>query len=229
MNAVVVRWVRRGGQIEKLYPWLVARLPKAPFETLIEERSKETDRVAGKRPAWTAYGGASRRPNEVRSARIMGRLYADLVSHLAPATVVEFGTAFGVSGMYFSAALNHIGSGRLYTFEPNRAWPSWRLRTSTQSAEVTLRLLAPSRTTSTGSRTHRPGLHRCRSREPLGATPVRPGGEQVQTRRSRLVGRHRLFRRHALLLEAAFHGFTRQGELFDRRPSRRHRTRLIWL
>ena len=110
MNAVVVRWVRRGGQIEKLYPWLVARLPKAPFETLIEERSKETDRAAGKRPAWTAYGGARRRPNEVRSARIMGRLYADLQT-LAPATVVEFGTAFGVSGMYFSAALKQIGGG----------------------------------------------------------------------------------------------------------------------
>ena len=39
-----------------------------------------------------------------------------------PATIVEFGAAFGVSGMYFTAGLEAAGSGHLYSFEINREW-----------------------------------------------------------------------------------------------------------
>lgn len=49
-------------------------------------------------------------------------LYAHIVKSRRAGTVVEFGSAFGVSGMYFVAALEAQGHGHLYTFEVNSEW-----------------------------------------------------------------------------------------------------------
>jgi predicted O-methyltransferase YrrM len=96
-------------------------MPFAPQEDLIEERSGETDDL-GEFHAWEVYGDVKRKPNHVRSSRVLGRFYADVVRRLRPMNVVEFGTAFGVSGMYFTAAMRQLGAGRLWTFEPNALW-----------------------------------------------------------------------------------------------------------
>ena len=39
-----------------------------------------------------------------------------------PEIVVEFGAAFGASGMYWLAGLGATGHGRLFSFEPNPDW-----------------------------------------------------------------------------------------------------------
>lgn len=117
-----LQWVRREGNLADIYPARATRLPAAPMESRIESRCDDLEAV-GERPAWTeGYGTVARKPSEVRSARVLGRFYADLVRRLRPSTVVEFGTAFGVSGMYFTAALQETGQGRLLTFEPNHSW-----------------------------------------------------------------------------------------------------------
>ncbi len=71
-----------------------------------------------------AYGevGGVRMPDDVRSSADLGDLYAWLVQQRRPATVVEFGSAFGVSGMYFATGLAAAGHGHLYSFEINREW-----------------------------------------------------------------------------------------------------------
>jgi predicted O-methyltransferase YrrM len=49
----------------------------------------------------------------------MGKLFSWLAKERNPAHVVEFGTAFGVSGMYWLAGME---TGHLHTFEPNPDW-----------------------------------------------------------------------------------------------------------
>ncbi|WP_242661338.1 O-methyltransferase [Mycobacterium mantenii] len=75
----------------------------------------------GALPLAEAYGqpGATRKPKQVRAASWQGDLYAYLVGCHDPGIVVEFGSAFGVSGMYLSSALRR---GRMYSFEINPAW-----------------------------------------------------------------------------------------------------------
>ena len=62
------------------------------------------------------------RPTRWRSSADAGDLYSWLVQQRAPKTVVEFGSAFGVSGMYFAAGLEGAGAGHLYTFDINSGW-----------------------------------------------------------------------------------------------------------
>lgn len=61
-------------------------------------------------------------PDGVRTVPAMGNLYTYLVQKLKPKTIVEFGTAFGVSGMYFLAGINSNNKGTLLTFDPNDVW-----------------------------------------------------------------------------------------------------------
>jgi predicted O-methyltransferase YrrM len=117
---------------------LTAALPRfaiiprpAPKERLIRARVSETQK-AGPLPLWSGYENlvgyprparnSSRTALEVSVRPTFGRLLARLVETIRPTTVVEFGTAFGVSGMYWLAALETNGHGRLVTFEPNDAW-----------------------------------------------------------------------------------------------------------
>ncbi|WP_030903408.1 O-methyltransferase [Streptomyces sp. NRRL F-5126] len=50
-----------------------------------------------------------------------GRLLYNLVRAVRPATVVEFGTSYGISTLHLAAAVRDNGSGRVITTEMNRA------------------------------------------------------------------------------------------------------------
>ena len=52
----------------------------------------------------------------------MGRFFSCLVTNRRPSVIVEFGTAFGVSGTYSLFGLESNGGGTLLTFEPNDVW-----------------------------------------------------------------------------------------------------------
>jgi predicted O-methyltransferase YrrM len=118
-------WVKREPS-----SWLVSNLPeksfrpgRAPHARRIEERTAATQKL-GAKPLWQGYGqnGAVRAANEVRTSARMGCLFTWLVLRRKPSVVVEFGTAFGTSGMYWLSGLETTRSGKLFTFEPNREW-----------------------------------------------------------------------------------------------------------
>ena len=48
--------------------------------------------------------------------------FAWLAEQRCPQTVVEFGSAFGFSGMYWVSRLEAAGAGHLYSFEINPIW-----------------------------------------------------------------------------------------------------------
>ncbi len=98
----------------------------------IEARCEQTAAV-GALPLWDGYFGlenypknvstsAVRSSNQVRTARKTGMFYSAITASLKPKEVVEIGTAFGVSGMYWCAGLSMNGFGRFTGFEPNTAW-----------------------------------------------------------------------------------------------------------
>jgi predicted O-methyltransferase YrrM len=105
-----------------------AAFPPLPDETLIEARAAQTQQT-GAHPLWEGYrasgstrGGPVRTSNQVRTRPAVGRFLSWLVSCKQARCVVEFGTAFGVSGMYFLSGLKSVPDGRLYTFDPNETW-----------------------------------------------------------------------------------------------------------
>ncbi|BCZ24973.1 class I SAM-dependent methyltransferase [Mycobacterium senriense] len=111
-----LKWVKRGGRVTGL----PRRLPPAARKTEIETSARATEKL-GALPLSEAYGqpGATRKPKQVRAASWQGDLYAYLVGWRDPRIVVEFGSAFGVSGMYLSSALRR---GWMYSFEINPSW-----------------------------------------------------------------------------------------------------------
>jgi predicted O-methyltransferase YrrM len=127
-----VRFVRDGPG------WLRRNLPKGQFlaptpieADRIEALAFETE-LAGAKPLWEGYAavpdyprptaGSKRRSGQVRSPASAGHLFAWLAAERAATIIVEFGTAFGVSGMYWLAGLKGNSEGRLLTFEPNAVW-----------------------------------------------------------------------------------------------------------
>lgn len=76
--------------------------PRPALAKKIEDLAAATHAL-GQQPLWEGYGqnnarGPTREANDVRTPALFGAVYADLVSKLKPEIVVEFGTAFGVSG-----------------------------------------------------------------------------------------------------------------------------------
>jgi predicted O-methyltransferase YrrM len=116
--------------------WLTQHLagplapPPPPQAALIEARASATQAL-GPQPLWDGYAaargrraapGATRSPDTVRTRPLAGQLFAWLAASRRPEAIVEFGTAFGVSGMYWLAGLEQAGTGHLFTFEPNAVW-----------------------------------------------------------------------------------------------------------
>ncbi len=133
-DEIAVQWTRRGehSRLARHLGRHSVRPPVGASCTVIESIAQETNRL-GPQPLWSGYeghniGGATRMPDVVRTAASMGALYTSLVQALRPHVVVEFGTAFGVSGMYFLAGLEANQHGRLLTFEPNEVWRNAALR-----------------------------------------------------------------------------------------------------
>ncbi|MEO0390224.1 MAG: class I SAM-dependent methyltransferase [Pseudomonadota bacterium] len=94
----------------------------------IEARIAATD-ATGKHPLWAGYkdqpgyhANASRRASDVRTGHATSVFYAWLAQQLAPDAIVEIGTAFGGSGMYWLTGLEIAQTGHLYAFEPNDTW-----------------------------------------------------------------------------------------------------------
>ncbi|HYI23275.1 MAG TPA: class I SAM-dependent methyltransferase [Candidatus Limnocylindrales bacterium] len=101
---------------------------------LIQRRARMSY-LLGEQPLWHGYADArldpypletgrdaTRTPLQVSTPDQIGRLFTQVTVERKPHLVVEVGTAFGVSGMYWLAGLEFNGSGHLLTFEPNDAW-----------------------------------------------------------------------------------------------------------
>ena len=109
----------------------VVEIGETPQSGQIERLATETE-AAGALPLWEGYAALEKYPYPVRNAtrssngvridRAMGNFFAYLVEATGPDTVLEIGTAFGVSGMYWLAGLEASGRGELVTFEPNAVW-----------------------------------------------------------------------------------------------------------
>ena len=96
------------------------------FTPLIESLADAADNL-GPQKLWDGYGknnraGPNRDADEVRTGFMMGNLFSNLVTQMQSEVIVEVGTAFGVSGMYFLSGIELIGKGMLYTFDPNESW-----------------------------------------------------------------------------------------------------------
>lgn len=140
-HQVPVKWVKRDSR-----SWLAQQIErdfikpeKSAYSAQIEQLAKKTNRL-GPQPLWQGYagrnvGGPTRMSDEVRTAASMGDVYTWLVQKLQPRTIVEFGTAFGVSGMYFLAGIEYNHKGQLLTFEPNTVWRDLAVTNLSQISE----------------------------------------------------------------------------------------------
>jgi predicted O-methyltransferase YrrM len=115
--------------------WLSSNLPGS-FDpatidiSAVRARAEQTSRL-GERPLWHGYQDVkdypfattgNRTSDQVRTSEDLGALYAWLVSKRKPDIIVEFGTAFGISGMFWLTGLKLAGKGTLFTYEPNEIW-----------------------------------------------------------------------------------------------------------
>jgi predicted O-methyltransferase YrrM len=115
-----LKWVARGGSIADI----PRRFPPAPHKERIEALAAANNERLGPQRLATEYElpDVKYTVRDVSSPPMQGDLYAWLVAHRRPETVIEFGSGFGVSGMYFAAALEENEFGHLYSFEINDEW-----------------------------------------------------------------------------------------------------------
>lgn len=132
-RATPIHWLRRDPNA-----WICRNLPRRMIRLGTPEKEDAIARAAatthelGPQTLWEGYKAvenykfevrdATRLPNQVRIDRELGQLMSHIVVTRKPRVVVEFGAAFGVSGMYWLAGLERIRSGVLLTFEPNTSW-----------------------------------------------------------------------------------------------------------
>jgi len=118
----------------RAYPslWQPYDAENAVFFDSLEATIEETNDL-GRLPLWDDYkkvpdygrpigNNPKRKMNEVRTRSRFCRFYAWLAQTLEPDAIVEFGAAFGASGMYWLAGLSQANCGTLYSFEPNEIW-----------------------------------------------------------------------------------------------------------
>lgn len=140
LGKVSVTWTRRSPDswLAKQYPEPFTRPEEVGLTDTIERIAAATNK-SGPQPLWSGYPaqarGATRLANQVRTTRVMGNLFAGLIRRRKPEVVVEFGTAFGVSGMYWLAGLEANGKGELLTFEPNEVWANIAKRNLSQISD----------------------------------------------------------------------------------------------
>ncbi len=107
------------------------RIPDFPDTSKIEAIAKQTHGL-GKVELWEGYRkaisdgyrdkGLIREPNQVRIQKNIGKFFVWLLVKKKPNIIVEIGTAFGISGMYWLSGIESLNHGKLITFEPNIAW-----------------------------------------------------------------------------------------------------------
>lgn len=138
---ISVKWVRkdRRSWLAQYFKHNFISPKQTIFSRRIESLAKETDQL-GPQPLWDGYAnnnvaGPTRMPNGVRTIETIGNLFTYLVQKIQPNIVVEFGTAFGVSGMYFLAGIESNHKGKLLTFEPNDIWRGLAIRNLSQISD----------------------------------------------------------------------------------------------
>ncbi len=122
--------------------WLAQNLPHDSIKIQTTEQHRVFEVTAaqinrrGAQPLWDGYRAAyekdssvpwatasmERLPDQVRTQPQMGRLFALLAERRKPDLIIEVGTAFGVSAMYWASGLQRAGRGKLITFDPNPTW-----------------------------------------------------------------------------------------------------------
>jgi predicted O-methyltransferase YrrM len=130
--AVRVHYAKVGaGRLSRALPEGDFVPPSSSNSSIIAARIDATEREAGEQPIWEGYDNAAtrptRRPHTVSTRPAVGALYTHLVRTFCPEVLVEIGTAFGVSGMYWLAGLEENDTGHLYTFDPNERWRAFAL------------------------------------------------------------------------------------------------------
>lgn len=135
---IPIRWVKKNPN-----SWLAQQtqgniilVQSSIYTAKIEDLAHQTNQL-GPQLLWDGYGknniaGPTRMPDGVRTTQEIGNLYTGFVQKLRPEIIVEFGTAFGVSGMYFLAGLELNQIGKLLTFEPNNIWRELAIRNLAQ-------------------------------------------------------------------------------------------------
>jgi len=125
---IPIHWIKtdQNSWLSQQFNFAFIKPEKSIYSSRIEKLSEQTNQL-GVQPLWEGYagnnvGGLTRAPDDVRTVASMGNLYTFLVQKCKPNIIVEFGTAFGVSGMYFLAGIESNGTGKLLTFEPNDVW-----------------------------------------------------------------------------------------------------------
>ncbi len=121
-------------QLFRVYPTVYSSYDAANADLFngLEAAIAETNAM-GRLPLWADYKSVpdygrpigdnpKRKMNEVRTKAEFCRFYAWLAETMAPDAIVEFGAAFGASGMYWLAGLSQTTGGTLYSFEPNDVW-----------------------------------------------------------------------------------------------------------
>lgn len=122
-------WIKKSG-------WLADHVPDRPFTPKAPSQRRLILDLAfsaedlGKLPLWEGYEAlaeyrrrdTTRSSGEVSTSESKGLFFTNLVVARRPEVIVEFGTAFGISGMYWLAGMEAISKGHLYTFEPNAIW-----------------------------------------------------------------------------------------------------------
>ncbi len=136
-QALKLTWIKKDQE-----SWLAKNLPERSFSLPASAQHRSFEAIAGEinrrgvQPLWDGYraaydkdsnvpwAGASmeRWPDQVRTQPQMGRLFAWLAEHRKPEIIVEVGTAFGVSAMYWASGLQGARHGQLLTFDPNPVW-----------------------------------------------------------------------------------------------------------
>jgi hypothetical protein len=110
-----ITWIRSSSDAW-LAQWCRDGLPllTLPIFKQIKELAACTDSLGPQR-LWDGYeslaGLTRRRPREVQTEHRMGILFASLVMARKPERVVEIGSAFGVSGMYWLAGFRRSRAG----------------------------------------------------------------------------------------------------------------------
>lgn len=128
---ITVSWIREGDD-----SWMARHLKQGRQRIRADGRAAKIERLSarndklGLQKIWhpylelKAYGDGSdmRMSSEVRCSFRMGNFFSHLIRLRKPDLVVEFGAAFGVSGMYWLSGLEDNCKGRLLSFEPNETW-----------------------------------------------------------------------------------------------------------
>lgn len=110
-------------KLRRAFPEPIIQI-KPPIDDMpIRIRIKRTGKL-GRLKLWEGYGekDGERASHMVSSQLVSARFFSALALDVKPKTVVEFGTAFGVSGMHWLSAVKQNEYGHVFTYEVNKEW-----------------------------------------------------------------------------------------------------------